>query len=99
MSRNRTRNLVELSSAAQSIEDPSIDCFIAPNDRMARLIRGWGDATDCAAARSKPLLLFDDRLEILYPYRVSSINFGFDVLGTTAFRAFTGSGPAVTESS
>ncbi len=88
------RNLVELSSVRKSIQDSSFDCFIAPNDQMARLIRGWGYSTGVSAARSKPLLSFDDRLEILYPYRVSSVNFGFDILGTAAFRVFSQGNPA-----
>ncbi len=88
------RNFIELSLIRETLQNSSIDCFIAPNDQMARRIRAWGDSTGCKAARSKPLLSFDDRLEILYPYRVSSVNFGFDVLGTTAFRIITGTGPA-----
>jgi len=36
------------------------------------------------------LVSFDDRLEEVYPYAISSVNFGFEELGYTAFHIMPG---------
>jgi len=64
---------------------PGLTALIAPNDRHARLYFRWLQAAGIRVPRDLSLLSFDDRQERLYPYAISSVNYGFDDLGYMAF--------------
>jgi DNA-binding transcriptional regulator YhcF (GntR family) len=67
--------------------------IIAPNDEHARRIYTWLSVLGVRVPADLSLVSFDDRQEALYPYTISSVNFGFDNLGYTAFHLILGDIP------
>ena len=67
--------------------------IIAPSDRFARLYYQWFMTASVRIPEDISLISYDDRPESIYPYAVSSVNFGFDDLGYTAFHLILGDIP------
>jgi len=72
---------------------PGLTAIVAPNDELARRFYPWFAAAKIRVPEDCTLLSFDDRQEKTYPYTISSINFGFDNLGYTAFHILLGDIP------
>jgi len=73
--------------------NPAFTAIIAPNDEHARMFYRWFLVAGIRIPKDISLLSFDDRVESSYPYTISSINFGFDSLGFTAFHTMLGDIP------
>jgi len=88
------RELVLLTAhLAPFLMTHGLTAFIAPSDTYARQIYRWLIAAGFSLPESISLLSFDDRQEVTYPHAISSVNFGFDNLGFTAFHALLGDIP------
>jgi len=79
------------------LASPDVTGIVAPNDEHARLFYRWSRTVGLQIPEDLSLLSFDDRVESAYPYTISSINFGFDSLGYTAFHAMLGDIPVKTD--
>ncbi len=79
------RYILELSLLAEFVKPPAGTCVLALNDHMAHAYcRRW-ELLGGSPSDIRHLVSFDDCLDILFPYQVSSVNFGFDLLGYKAF--------------
>jgi len=79
------------------LQTPDLTAIIAPNDELARMFYRWFLVVGIKVPEDLSLLSFDDRVDSAYPYTISSINFGFDNLGFTAFHAILGDIPVKTD--
>jgi len=92
------RRLLQLTgSLAAFLTVPELTALIAPSDTYAAQVYRWLLFAGIEAPKDISLVSFDDRLEETYPHSVSSINFGFDQLGFTAFHAMLGDIPVETD--
>jgi hypothetical protein len=64
--------------------------LIAPDDQRAHDCYRWLLAANIPVPARMSLVSFDDNLDKLYPYPISSVNFGFDYLGYACFHALLG---------
>jgi hypothetical protein len=64
--------------------------LIAPSDEHAHECYRWLAAAGFSIPRDMTLVSFDDNLDTLYPYPISSVNFGFDYLGYACFHVLLG---------
>ena len=88
------RELLEVAAYLSSfVTRPDITAIVAPNDEHARMFYRWLMMAGIRVPEDLSLLSFDDRVERAYPYTISSINFGFDSLGYTAFHILLGDVP------
>lgn len=76
---------------------PGLTAVIAPNDKHARQFFRWFTAAGIQIPQDLSLVSFDDRQEVTWPHAISSVNFGFDSLGYTAFHALLGDVPVKTD--
>jgi DNA-binding LacI/PurR family transcriptional regulator len=67
--------------------------IIAPYDEHARRLYRWLIVLGVRIPEDLSLVSFDDRQELLYPYTISSVNFGFANLGYAAFHSIIGDVP------
>lgn len=85
------KELVELTAHLGAfLLNHDLTAIIAPNDEFARMFYRWFLVAGIRIPEDISLLSFDDRVESSYPYTISSINFGFDSLGFTAFHVILG---------
>ena len=75
------------------VTHPGLTALIAPSDRHARFYYRWLQAAGIRVPHDLSLISFDDRQERLYPYSISSVNYGFDDLGFVAFHLLLGDMP------
>jgi DNA-binding LacI/PurR family transcriptional regulator len=79
------RYILELSLLPEFVKPPEQTCILALNDHMAHAYcRRW-ELLGGSPSNIRQLVSFDDCLDVLFPYQVSSVNFGFDLLGYKAF--------------
>jgi DNA-binding LacI/PurR family transcriptional regulator len=88
------KELLEVTAYLSSfVTRPDITAIVAPNDEHARMFYRWLKMAGIRIPEDLSLISFDDRVESAYPYTISSINFGFDSLGYTAFHILLGDVP------
>jgi DNA-binding LacI/PurR family transcriptional regulator/DNA-binding transcriptional regulator YhcF (GntR family) len=88
------QDLLNLTASAGALVGRSdVTALVAPNDEYARKIFRWLTVLGVDVPERLSLISFDDRQEMLYPYTISSVNFGFDGLGYTAFHLILGDIP------
>jgi DNA-binding LacI/PurR family transcriptional regulator len=68
---------------------PDLTALIVPDDRRARHLCEWLTITGIELPREMTVVSFDARCASVYPYSVSSVDFGLDHLGYQAFHAIT----------
>ncbi len=79
------RYILEFSLLAEFIVPESDTCILALNDHMAYAYCRRLELLGKNPSRIRSLVSFDDCLDVLFPYQVSSVNVGFDLLGYKAF--------------
>jgi DNA-binding transcriptional regulator YhcF (GntR family) len=67
-----------------------VTALISLSDRMAGKIYRWLRAAGIDVPGSMSIISYDDRIETLYPYAISSANFGFDNLAFRGLHALLG---------
>ena len=88
------RQLIDLTACLGAfLARSDTTAILAPNDEHARMFYRWLMMAGIRVPEDLSLLSFDDLVESAYPYTISSINFGFDSLGYTAFHALLGDIP------
>jgi len=88
------KDLVQCTSrlGAMVVHD-RITAAIAPYDPFACVYYDWLAMAGISVPNEMSLISFDDRIENLYPYTISSVNFGFEGLGYMAFHVLRGDIP------
>jgi len=88
------KSLVHLTSHLGAlVTHPGLTALVAPADRHAKLYYRWLQTAGIKVPQELSLISFDDRQERLYPYSISSVNFGLDELGYSAFHLLLGDSP------
>jgi len=67
-----------------------VTALISLSDRMAGRLYRWLSDAGVAVPAKMSIISYDDRIETLYPYAISSVNFGFDNLAFRGFHALLG---------
>jgi DNA-binding transcriptional regulator YhcF (GntR family) len=90
----KDKNLVQCTArlGAMVVHD-RITAAIAPYDPFACVYYDWLAMAGISVPDEMSLISFDDRIENLYPYTISSVNFGFEGLGYMAFHVLRGDIP------
>jgi DNA-binding transcriptional regulator YhcF (GntR family) len=87
------RYMLELSFLSDFVTPRAGVCFFALNDHMAYAYCRRIEILGRSPSRIRSLVSFDDCLDVLFPYQVSSVNVGFDLLGYKAFHFLLGDIP------
>jgi len=67
-----------------------VTALISLSDRMAGRLYRWLSDAGIDVPKKMSIISYDDRIETLYPYAISSVNFGFDNLAFRGFHALLG---------
>ncbi len=82
--------IIMTSILAPVIAQRSISAIIAPHDRIAKRIMAWCESTGIPVPGRLSLVSFDNRFTEQFPHPFSSVDFGFERLGTVSVNVLLG---------
>ena len=89
--KKKEKMLFMVGAFANIFSSSEIDCIMALNDEASNFFCRWCEWKGFDLLAKKTIISFDGDLEKLYPFRVSSVDFGFDSLAHRAFHQIAGS--------